>query len=189
MTLGRYETDDCNEPLYPSCDDCGFAGCDSGCLEEGFHESTSSRGNCRKNKKRNSSSYDHRDPDSCDREVEVHSVNASVPGVKTPIIATSTSSLAPLFKKSKSVSKSTKVVKESGARNTSDDADDAVTIKQRIDDFVPPKGYKRFNKIKIAGVQSIMYQCGEKVVSINNLDPPLWYWKKRDFRSSRKYLQ
>jgi hypothetical protein len=102
-------------------------------------------------------------------------LNASVPGVKIPIIATPTSSLAPLFKKSKGVSKSTKVVKESGARNTSDDAGDAVTIRQRIDDFVPPKGYKRFNKIKIAGVQSIMYQYGVKVVSINNLDPPLWY--------------
>jgi hypothetical protein len=124
MKLGRCEKDDCNEPLHSSCDDCGFAGCSTGCLEEGFHDSRSSRGDCRKNKKRSSSSDDYRDPDLCDREVEVYSVTASVPGVKTPIIATPTSSLPPFFKKSKGVSRSTKVVKEPGARNTSDDADD-----------------------------------------------------------------
>jgi hypothetical protein len=37
MNLGRCENDDCNEP-YSSCDDCGFAGCDKGCIEEGLQD-------------------------------------------------------------------------------------------------------------------------------------------------------
>ena len=49
------------------------------------------------------------------------------------------------------------------------------TIKDRIDSFVPPQDYEKFDKIKSSGLQSIIYSSGVRVISYDPSKASRWY--------------
>lgn len=45
VKLGLCDRPGCYEKLFSPCEECGFSGCAT-CVQEGFHDSASSRRNC-----------------------------------------------------------------------------------------------------------------------------------------------